>query len=1564
MSKKFFEVFTDLSLKEECRDVFSEVWIDQMDLKMEDPKILLIRMHCDNLILRPDIRYCEREIQRQVLDENTNVHFVEHYDLSAQYTLANLLEVYKDSLLDECFVLMPAVAVHLKNARWEAEGYTLTLTTCKSEVIEKKLECLIKNLKKLFLERFSMEVNVQVHMDEQVKLRSENMPSRRSDEEFLEYDAKGAEFEMDAEGMPYIAASEDGSEVPTATFPNVENYISELSAMDPGQAARPQQKPEQKKAADGSEVRSESKNNKAEKTEKKEAGGQQSAATQKPATGGRWGRNARQGGKDGKSYQAPRRFRGVEGLRDTNDENSIYGQSFVSPDTFTPINTLYSDVGEVFLYGQVFGMDSREISNGTKNIVSFCITDFTDSIRCKMFIATEDMPEFKNLLKDGMFVEVWGICQYDNYDRDYEIASVRAIRKSTDKRAKRVDDAPVKRIELHCHTKMSEMDGVSDAGALVKQAVKWGHPALAITDHGVVHAFPDAMHALDKGSDFKVIYGVEAYLVDDHKHTVNDSKGQSLTDTTFIVFDIETTGFSPLYNDIIEIGAVKIRNNEVIDRFSEFINPKKPIPYRIEKLTSINDAMVMDAPTVDVILPRFLEFVGDAVLVAHNAEFDVGFIKQKAKDLGLSFDGTWIDTIGMARSLLPHLPRYRLDTVCKELGVVNEHHHRAVDDAAATALIFQKLCEMLSEKNITDVDALEESCKISEEAIKKLPMYHAVLLAASEVGRVNLYRMISFSHLKYFARKPRIPKSMLEQYREGILVGSACASGELFEALIRGESDNDLARIASYYDYLEIQPLGNNQFLIDDEDYDNINSKEDLMDLNRKVIALGEKLDKPVVATGDVHFLAPEDEIYRRIILFDKIEKEKPQPPLYFHTTQEMLDEFAYLGAEKAYEVVVTNTHKISDRIEKISPVRPDKCPPVIENSDQELRSSCYEKAESIYGKPLPDIVRERLDKELNSIISNGYSVMYIIARKLVLKSNADGYLVGSRGSVGSSLAATMSGITEVNPLSPHYYCPQCHYSDFDSEDVKKYGGGLGCGCDMPDKICPNCGIKMKKNGFDIPFETFLGFEGNKEPDIDLNFSGEYQSKAHAYTEVIFGEGHTFRAGTIATVADKTAYGYAKHYFDDHGESKRSCELDRIAAGCVGIRRSTGQHPGGIIVLPHGEEIYSFTPVQHPANDMTTNIITTHFDYHSIDHNLLKLDILGHDDPTMIRFLEDVTGLSAQDFPLDSPEVMSLFQNTDALGVKPGSLLNCKLGCLGIPEFGTDFAMQMVIDAKPTCFADLIRISGLSHGTDVWLGNAKTLIDEGTATIQTAICTRDDIMIYLISKGLEPNLAFIIMESVRKGKGLKPEWVETMTEHGVPDWYIWSCKKIKYMFPKAHAAAYVMMAWRIAYCKIFHPLAYYAAFFSIRAVGFSYEVMCMGYPKLKATLMEFWNRYTHNKNDLSVKEQDMLRDMRIVQEMYERGFDFMPIDIYRAKADRFQIIDGKLMPSFMSIEGMGQKAAEGLEAAAKLGPFVSKDDLKDRAKLSKTIIEKMSELGLLNGIPDSAQFSLFDGFGL
>ena len=852
--------------------------------------------------------------------------------------------------------------------------------------------------------------------------------------------------------------------------------------------------------------------------------------------------------------------------------------------------------------------------------------------------------------------------------------------------------------------------------------------------------------------------------------------------------------------------------------------------------------------------------------------------------------------------------------------------------------------------------------KLSEDTIKKFHPYHCIILASNEMGRINLYRLISASHLTYFNRFPKIPKSLVNQYREGLIVGSACEAGELFRAMINGRSEAEIAKIVSFYDYLEVQPIGNNRFMIDKEDC-YVKDEEDLRELNRRVVRLGEKFNKPVVATCDVHFLNPEDEIYRRIIMAGKgFDDADNQAPLYLHTTEEMLHEFDYLGSEKAYEIVVTNSNKILDMCDTIDPVRPDKRPPVIENSDEMLRKICNDRAHEIYGETLPDVVEKRLDRELNSIINNGYSVMYIIAQKLVWKSNDDGYLVGSRGSVGSSLAATMAGITEVNPLSPHYLCPKCHYYDFDSEEVKQFSGGAGC--DMPDKICPNCGHKLDKLGFDIPFETFLGFKGNKEPDIDLNFSNEYQSKAHSYTEVIFGKGQTFKAGTIGTVAEKTAYGYVLKYFEEKSERtgknlmKRRCEMERIASGCVDIRRTTGQHPGGIVVLPIGDEIHSFTPVQHPANDVTTNIVTTHFDYHSIDHNLLKLDILGHLDPTMIRMLQDLTGIDPVEIPLDSKEVMSLFQNTEALGLTPDDIGGCPLGTLGIPEFGTDFAMQMLVDAKPKYFSDLVRISGLSHGTDVWLGNAQVLLKEGKATISTAICTRDDIMIYLISKGIESETAFTIMESVRKGKGLSEEQESIMVEHDVPDWYIWSCKKIKYMFPKAHAAAYVMMAWRVAYCKVFYPLAYYCAYFSIRADAFDYEKMAMGREKLEYYIEQYRNKKT--AGTISNTEEDELKDMRIVQEMYARGYSFTPVDLYTAKARSFQIIDGKIMPSFKVIDKIGESAGEGIEIAARNGHFLSKDDLRQRAKVGQSVIDKLTDLGLINDLPDSNQLSLFD----
>ena len=1232
----------------------------------------------------------------------------------------------------------------------------------------------------------------------------------------------------------------------------------------------------------------------------------------------------------------------------------MYGRSF--DDEEMAIEKIDGPIGEVTIKGKILTVESREIRN-EKTIIMFAVTDFTDTIMLKLFARNDDVADILAYIAPGNFVKAKGVVTVDKYDSDLSISSIVGLKKIPDFTSKREDTAAEKRVELHCHTKMSDMDGVSDVKDIVKCAMRWGHKAIAITDHGDVQAFPDANHTVD--DKFKVIYGVEAYLVDDTKDIVENAAGQSLDDK-YVVFDIETTGFSPEKNKIIEIGAVKVIGGEIVDRYSTFINPEVPIPFRIEELTSIRDDMVITSPTVDVILPQFMEFCTDCIMVAHNADFDMSFIKRNCALLGMECNPTIVDTVALARVLLPQLNRFKLDTVAKALNISLDHHHRAVDDAACTAEIFVKFIEKLKDRGISSLDEVNALAKSSVEMIRKMPTYHAIILATCDQGRTNLYRLISLSHIKYYNKRPRIPKSEFNKYRDGLLIGSACEAGELYRAILNGRPQEEITRLVNFYDYLEIQPLGNNAFMIRDEDSD-IASNDDLIDINKRIVKLGEEFGKLVVATCDVHFLNPEDEIYRRIIMAGKGFKDADeQAPLYLRTTEEMLKEFEYLGSKKAEEVVITNTNKIADMCERISPVRPDKCPPVIENSDGMLREICYNKANRMYGDPLPPIVKERLDRELNSIISNGYAVMYIIAQKLVWKSNEDGYLVGSRGSVGSSFVATMSGITEVNPLHAHYLCTHCKYSDFDSPEVQAFSGRGGC--DMPDKLCPKCGRPLSKEGFDIPFETFLGFKGNKEPDIDLNFSGEYQSKAHKYTEVIFGEGQTFKAGTIGTLADKTAFGYIKNYYEERGVRKRNCEIDRIVQGCVGVRRTTGQHPGGIVVLPMGEEINTFTPVQHPANDMTVDITTTHFDYHSIDHNLLKLDILGHDDPTMIRMLQDLTGVDPTKIPLDDKAVMSLFQNTSALGIEPEDIDGCPLGALGIPEFGTDFAMGMLLDTKPKEFSDLIRIAGLSHGTDVWLGNAQTLIEEGTATISTCICTRDDIMTYLISMGLESEEAFNIMEKVRKGIIAKgkcpqwPQWKEDMKAHGVPDWYIWSCEKIKYMFPKAHAAAYVMMAWRIAYCKVFYPLAYYAAYFSIRATGFSYELMCQG----KDRLENYMKDYKKRKDTLSNKEQDVFKDMRIVQEMYARGFDFMPLDIYRAHPNRFQIIDGKLMPAINSIDGLGDNAAIYISEAAKDGPFLSKDDFRERTHVSRTAVDLMSDLGLLGSLPESNQLSLFD----
>ncbi len=1217
------------------------------------------------------------------------------------------------------------------------------------------------------------------------------------------------------------------------------------------------------------------------------------------------------------------------------------------------ISEITDEIGDVTIRGKIIAVEGRELRSG-KYVFSFAVTDFSDSILVKIFCWADQKDEIAPFLQKDNFVKVQGIAKYDDVAREITVSSVLGIRMIQDFTTPRMDNSFKKRVELHCHTKMSDSDGVSYAKDLIQCAMKWGMSSIAITDHGVVQAFPEAFHTVEKNKDFKVLYGVEGYLVDDLDETVSNEAGQTL-DNSFVAYALTTTGLSPVKEQIIEISAIKLVNNEIKEQFHTYVNPRRTISFQVERETGITDEKVAKAPYIEGALSEFMAFAKGSVLVSHNAASDKAFLKRKAEEIGIDSAFTCVDNMSVARAVLTERAKHDLKSIAKEYGILFENEKSAKEKVNVIAESFRRFVSLLKKQNIKTLADLNVMTASSVEAIRKLPSYHIIILAKNEMGRRALYKLVSESHVNYFYRRPRIPKSLLAKLRENLIIGSACEAGELFRAMLEEKTDEEIANIVNFYDYLEIQPIGNNRFMIRDEKYPHIRTDEDLIAYNRRIVELGEVYNKPVCATCDVHFMDPEDEIYRRIIMAGKgFSDADEQAPLYFRTTEEMLAEFEYLGSAKAEEVVVTNTNMIADMCEFVSPIHPDKCPPVIENSDETLTTICYTKAHEIYGDVLPEIVEARLQRELNSIITNGFAVMYIIAQKLVWKSNEDGYLVGSRGSVGSSFVATMAGITEVNPLVPHYYCSHCHYSEFESEDTKPFAGKAGC--DMPDKNCPNCGELLKKDGFDIPFETFLGFKGDKEPDIDLNFSGEYQSKAHKYTEVIFGAGQTYRAGTIGTLAEKTAFGYVKKYFEEHGIVKRESEINRIVQGCVDVRRTTGQHPGGIIVLPIGFDINQFTPIQRPANDMTTDIITTHFDYHSIDHNLLKLDILGHDDPTMIRMLQDLTGIDPLTIPLDDKGVMSLFQNTDALGIKPEDIMGCRLGSLGIPEFGTDFAMQMLIDTNPQSFSDLVRIAGLAHGTDVWLGNAQTLIEEGKATISTAICTRDDIMTYLIGMGVEASLSFTIMESVRKGKGLKPEWEEAMAEHNVPDWYIWSCKKIKYMFPKAHAAAYVMMAWRIAYCKVNYPLAYYSAYFSIRATAFSYEIMCQG----EEHLVHTYEDYKRREDSLSNKEIDTMKDMRIVQEMYARGFEFEPLDIFRANARTFQIVDGKIMPSLISVDGVAEKAAEGIVEAVKDGPFLSRDDFRERTKCTKTVTETLARLGLLGDLPESNQISLFD----
>ncbi len=1206
----------------------------------------------------------------------------------------------------------------------------------------------------------------------------------------------------------------------------------------------------------------------------------------------------------------------------------------------------------VIVEGNIFNIEPREIK-GEKYIVSFDITDKSDSTTVKFFVKRSVFDnELKDKIKKDAYLRVQGEVQFDKYAKEINIMAKSIM--TAQAPPPRMDTAEEKRVELHLHTQMSSMDGVTPVKTYIKRAIDWGHKAIAITDHGVVQAFPDAMNAADK-SDLKVIYGVEAYLIDDLGNAVFSPRGQNLDDT-YVVFDIETTGLSKEKEMITEIGAVKVADGKIIDRFSTFVNPQRPISAEITKLTGITDDMVKDAPTIENVLPEFLKFCEDTVLVAHNASFDTGFIRIAAERAGLGeLHHTIVDTLELARALLPELNKHKLDIVCEHLGVTLNGHHRAVNDAEATAEVFIKFLDMLAEKKIFTLDEINVLASRTVN-YKKLRAYHAIILVKNYTGLRNLYELVSMAHIDYFFRRPRIPKSKFMQMREGLILGSACEAGELYRALLDGEPKQRIEELVHFYDYLEIQPLGNNKFMIDSPRVENIHSMEDIKNMNRKIVELGETYGKPVVATCDVHFIDPDDAAFRKIIMAaEGFSDADNQPPLYFRTTDEMLAEFDYLGEEKAREVVITNTNLIADQIEKIKPIPDETFPPKIEGADEQLRQICMDKAHSIYGDPLPPLVQERLETELNSIISNGYAVLYIIAQKLVWKSVADGYLVGSRGSVGSSFAANMAGITEVNSLPPHYVCPNCKYSDFDSELVKSFAMEEASGCDMPDMNCPKCGTLMHKDGHDIPFQTFLGFEGDKEPDIDLNFSGEYQQTAHAYTEELFGVGHVFKAGTIGTLADKTAYGFVKKYFDEREITAHNAEITRLMNGCTGVKRTTGQHPGGLMVVPSDHNIYEFCPIQRPANDVNSTVTTTHFDYHSISGRLLKLDLLGHDDPTVIRMLYDLTGVNPQTVPLGDPATMSLFESPEALGVTAEDI-GCETGTLGIPEFGTKFVRGMLLDTKPKTFADLLRISGLSHGTDVWLGNAQTLIENGTITLKETISTRDSIMIYLINKGVDKKKSFKIMEKVRKGKGLTDEDIADMKAANVPDWYIESCQKIKYMFPKAHAAAYVMMAFRIAYFKINYPEAYYATYFTVRACDdFDYSCMCKGMDVAKAAMREI-----HAKGmEATAKDKAKMTVLELIVEFYARGFKFLPIDLYKSDSRKFIVTEEGLIPPFNSLQGLGTNAAQSIVDGREAGEFHTIEELKERTSLGRSLIDLLKENGVLNGIPETNQLSLF-----
>ena len=1207
-----------------------------------------------------------------------------------------------------------------------------------------------------------------------------------------------------------------------------------------------------------------------------------------------------------------------------------------------PIREVSFENDKFTICGKVFGFEKKLTRSGEKYIASFFITDRDSSVPAK-FIYNKDEDEAFSALEKDPAVVLRGLASPDRYDgtltiKPLAIAAVKEI--------KRKDNAPEKRVELHLHTKMSQMDATIEPADVIKQVVAWGQDAVAVTDHGNLQAFPQIMKAARKVGGVKVLYGVEAYFVDDTARAIYGDINVSFLEDSFVVFDIETTGLSPQTCAITEIGAVRYQKGKVGEKFSCFVNPQTPIPEEIVKLTGITDDMVKDAETIDAVLPKFLSFVGNDTLVAHNASFDISFIRAAAERCHIPFNPSFIDTVSMSRRINAELKNHKLDTLAEYFGLGDFNHHRAFEDAHMLALIFHAMGEKLKTEGIINTDQLSHLMSQGSDP-KKLKSYHQILLVKNLVGLKNLYKLISFSYLNYYYRHPRIPKTLLSEYREGLIVGSACEAGELYRAILEHRPHSDLVAIADFYDYLEIQPLGNNQFLIDTKQ---LASKEDLIEINKQIIALGKELGKPVVATGDVHFQNPEDEIYRKILLAgQKFSDADKHIPLYMRTTEEMLAEFYYLDPETAYEVVVTNTRKIADMVEEILPIPDGNYPPSMEGTEEELTRFCYELAHEWYGDPLPELVRNRLEKELSSIIKNGFAVLYIIARRLIKYSEEKGYLVGSRGSVGSSFVATMAGITEVNPLPPHYRCPHCKFSEFITD------GSIGSGFDLPDRDCPKCGAKnMIHDGHDIPFETFLGFNGDKSPDIDLNFSGDVQGECHKYTEVLFGAENVFRAGTLGTLAEKTAYGYVKKYSEEHGVVLNKAEETRLSRGCEGVKRTTGQHPGGIIVIPKEYSVYDFTPIQHPADDPNSNIITTHFAFEYLHDTILKLDMLGHDVPTKYRMLERYSGRNILDTPLSDPGVMELFASTDSLGVKPEDI-GSPVGTFGLPEFGTKFVRQMIVDSKPKNFSDLLQISGLSHGTDVWLGNAQELIKDGVCDISEVIGTRDNIMVYLIYHGMDKSMSFKIMEDVRKGRGLKPEYEEAMIAQGIPDWYIGSCKKIKYMFPKAHAAAYVISALRLGWFKVHMPLEFYAAFFSVAPGGFDAEIVGKGKGEVERTIRDIEALGTAAKQ----KDNETLATMQLVNEALARKIKFLPVDLHKSSAKFFLPEDGCVRMPFSSLPGLGESAAINLEKTMKENNIISQEELRQKGGITKAVMEILARNGALQSLPETNQLSLF-----